>query len=78
METMMIQLKNIEMLQRFVEDCNQVDAELEAVSGDFTANPKSLMGMMTLNLMYPLELRVVSSRVPCERLFRIFRYYAVV
>ena len=77
METMMIRLKNFKMLQQFVEDCNRVDAEFEAISGDFTANPKSIMGMMTLDLMRPLELRVVSSRVPREELLRMFNNYAM-
>ena len=78
METMTIWLKNFKMLQQFVEDCNRVDAEFEAVSGDFTANPKSIMGMMTLDLIRPLELRVVSSKVPQEELFKMLSNYAVV
>ena len=77
METMMIRLKNYSMLQQFVEDCCSVDAEFEAVSGDFTANPKSIMGMMTLDLIRPLELRVVSSNVPQDELFSRLSSYAI-
>lgn len=78
MKNMTIWLRNLQMLQQFVEDCSQVDAELEAVSGDFTANPKSIMGMMTLDLLHPLELRVVSGGISEEEFQKLFGSYAPV
>ena len=72
---MMIRLDNIDKLKRFVDACSRIDAEMEAKSGSFISNPKSMLGLMTLNLSEPLELHVLSSKGRAEDIFEQLRDY---
>ena len=58
MNSIQIKLDNIKKLKQFVADCSLIDAKIEVVSGDAIADAKSIMGLMMLDLMKPLELRV--------------------
>ena len=75
MNTMMIMLDNIHTLKRFVDTCRGIDADMEVKSGRFISNPKSMLGLMTLNLSEPLELSVVSSNGRAEDVFAVLQDY---
>ena len=75
MHTMMIQLDNISKLKSFVDACSRIDAEMEVKSGSFISNPKSMLGLMTLNLSEPLELHVLASKEQAEDVFQILHDY---
>ena len=75
MNTMMIRLDNFEKLKSFVDDCSQFDEEMEVVSGRSIANAKSILGLMTLDLMHPLELRIISSESKSDEIMKLLRIY---
>lgn len=75
---MIIKLDNISKLKQFVDDCSKIDAEIEVEevgSNHFTANAKSFLGMTTLNLSGPLQLRVLAQSDHETNIYDAFRDY---
>ena len=57
MNTMQIRLNNFEDVRRFVRDCSGIPEDMELVSGDVSADPKSIIGLMAMDFSRPMELR---------------------
>lgn len=57
MDSLWIKLNNIYKVKQFVADCSALDLDLEVVAGEHIANAKSLLGVLSLPLSSPLELR---------------------
>lgn len=58
MKTLWIKLPNMGIVERFVASCTQWNAEFEVCAGEQTADAKSMLGLLSLNLAGPLELRI--------------------
>ena len=77
MKTIFVRLDSLQKLKRFVADCSGMPVELEVAAGEHTADAKSLVGLMTLPLSGPLELRFQADSVTQDKLIKILEPYRI-
>lgn len=77
MKRIWIKLFNRYAVNTFVEQCTRYDADFEIASGEHTANGKSLLGLMTLNLSAPLELRIREGQDDLADFFKQIEPYCI-
>ena len=53
-----ITLPNTRRVSEFVALANKYESQIRATSGTYTANAKSIMGMLTLDLSKPISVTV--------------------
>lgn len=51
-----IKLKNIKDIEAFNKLCTKFECDMDLVSGKYYINAKSIMGIFSLDLDYPLKL----------------------
>ena len=61
MKTVKIRLSSIEAVRDFVEIVRKYDSEVDLSSGRYVVDAKSIMGIFSLDLSKPLELRIISE-----------------
>lgn len=59
-----IRLNGIESVKRFENALRNEDGEYELVSGRYVIDAKSIMGIFSLDLTKPLELRSKNDDIP--------------
>jgi Phosphotransferase system, HPr-related proteins len=61
-------LDTFEKIKRFINVANRLDCELDLISGRYVVDGKSIMGIFSLDLSNPIEVRIISqnSQVPEE------------
>lgn len=57
MITMYITLSSIDEVRNFVNDISKLDGDFDLVSGRYVIDAKSIMGIFSLDLTKPLELK---------------------
>lgn len=57
MSTCKVRLNSIENVKNFVDALKSIDGNFELVSGKYVIDAKSIMGIFSLDLTRPLELR---------------------
>lgn len=60
MKTVILNLETIDKVKKFVNLVNQYDGEFDLVSGRYVVDAKSIMGIFSLDLSRPIELRFTS------------------
>ena len=66
METVTISLTQVTQVQQFVNVVSKVPYDVDMVSGRYTINAKSLLGIYSLDLNRPLQVVMYSD--DCEEL----------
>lgn len=66
MATCNVILNSIEAVKNFVQAVENTDSKLELVSGRYVIDAKSIMGIFSLDLTRPIELRSESGSIPSE------------
>ena len=66
METVTISLTQVNQVQQFVNVVSKVPYDVDMVSGRYTINAKSLLGIYSLDLNRPLQVGMYSD--DCEDL----------
>ena len=61
MKTIQISLNSIDKVKSFVNDITKFNNDFDLVSGRYVIDAKSIMGIFSLDLSKPLELRINSS-----------------
>lgn len=61
MQSVYVSLPNPEAVQAFVEQITMLDGEFELISGNYILDARSLMGIFSLDLTKPLQLRVYND-----------------
>ena len=64
MATCKVKLNSIENVKNFVNVLKGRDERFELVSGKYVIDAKSIMGIFSLDLTRPLELRAESDEIP--------------
>ena len=66
MEALTISLTQVSQVQQFVNTVNKYPFDVDRVSGRYTINAKSLLGIYSLDLTRPLQVLIYSD--DCEEL----------
>lgn len=66
MEALTISLTQVSQVQKFVNTVNKYPFDVDMVSGRYTINAKSLLGIYSLDLNRPLQVLIYSD--DCEDL----------
>lgn len=61
MKNVMIRLSTIADVQKFVNIVTRADADIDLVSGRYVVDAKSIMGIFSLDLLNPIELKAHTS-----------------
>jgi phosphotransferase system HPr-like phosphotransfer protein len=61
MKEMSVMLGNIEKAKHFVNIVSDYDEDLDLVRGRYCIDAKSIMGILSMDLKYPVTLRVNTS-----------------
>ena len=61
MKVVNIRLSAIEEVRNFVNIVSRFDGEVDLKSGRYVVDAKSIMGIFSLDLSKPLELRIISD-----------------
>ena len=61
MKTIQISLNSIGKVKSFVNAITQFDYDFDLISGRYVIDAKSIMGIFSLDLSKPLELRIISD-----------------
>ena len=75
MKTVQISLNSIDKVKSFVNAITQFEFDFDLVSGRYVIDAKSIMGIFSLDLSKPLELRVHSD--DCDELMAELDKYIV-
>jgi phosphocarrier protein HPr len=75
MKTANIRINTIEDVKNFVTTVTKCNYEVDIVSGRYAIDAKSIMGIFSLDLSMPLELRVHSD--DCDELMAELDKYIV-
>lgn len=58
MTTLEISLVTIDQIKRFVDLVSSIDGDADLVSGRYTVDAKSIMGIFSFDISKPMELRI--------------------
>lgn len=58
MKTIKISLDTVEKIKNFVTEINKFNSEFDLVSGRYTIDAKSIMGIFSLDISKPIELNI--------------------
>ena len=61
MKTCKVSLNSIEKVKKFVNTVSKYDTEFDLVSGRYVIDAKSIMGIFSLDLSKPIELRILED-----------------
>lgn len=56
-----IHISTIEDAKRFVEICSYYSDEINVYSGRYVIDGKSIMGILSLNLLEPIDVEIISK-----------------
>ena len=75
MKTVSIEINTIDDVKKFVSTVTKCDYDVDVVSGRYAIDAKSIMGIFSLDLSKPLELRIHSDE--CDELLAAIKNYIV-
>ena len=67
MKTVSVNLNSVETIKSFVSDLRKFDSDFDLVSGRYSVDAKSIMGIFALDLSKPLQLNIYSNN-NCEEI----------
>lgn len=71
-----VNLNNIESAKKFVEICNYYQSEINVYSGRYIIDGKSILGILSLNLLNPVEVEIVSkSEVEADSFINMMKQF---
>ena len=72
MQKMYVKFNDVEQVKHFVNVVNRVEANFEIGSGKRVVDPRSILGIFSLDLTQPQELRCDSDELPLADAFMAF------
>ena len=58
---LLVTINTIEKVNRFVKIANEFDCDIDVISGRYVLNAKSILGILSLNLLEPIKVVVHSN-----------------
>lgn len=74
MKTVKISLNTIEKVKNFVTEINNFNSEFDLVSGRYTIDAKSIMGIFSLDISKPIDLNIHNDEEADEVISRLSEY----
>lgn len=74
MKTVKISLDTIEKVKHFVAEINKFNSEFDLVSGRYTIDAKSIMGIFSLDISKPIDLNIHDEKAASEILEKLAPY----
>ncbi len=62
MEQICIKLDTFEKIKRFIDITTHLDYDLDLISGRYVVDGKSIMGIFSLDLTRPIEVRMIGTK----------------
>lgn len=74
MKTIKISLDTIEKVKKFVSEINKFNSEFDLVSGRYTIDAKSIMGIFSLDISKPIDLNIHDEKVVTDIMNKLAPY----
>ncbi len=74
MKTVKISLNTIEKVKNFVTEINNFNSEFDLVSGRYTIDAKSIMGIFSLDISKPIDLNIHNDEEADQVIARLSEY----
>ena len=75
-KTMTIELKTVDKVRSFAAAIGEIDGEFDLVLGRYVVDAKSVMGIFSLDISKPLELRILDDKLYDETLLKLGEFAA--
>jgi hypothetical protein len=62
LEQICIKLDTFEKIKRFIDITTHLDYDLDLISGRYVVDGKSIMGIFSLDLTRPIEVRMIGTK----------------
>ncbi len=72
MKTFMIKLSTIADVQKFVATVTMFESDVDIISGRYIIDAKSIMGLLSLDLSKPLEVKIYNCTADIEDKISLF------
>lgn len=77
MKTVQISLNTIDKVKSFVNEITKFDFDFDLVSGRYTIDAKSIMGIFSLDLTKNITLNILADDEDCDRVIELLDSYIV-
>ena len=77
MKTVQISLNSIEKVKSFVNDISKFNYDFDLVSGRYTVDAKSIMGIFSLDLTKNITLNILADDEECDKAIELLASYIV-
>lgn len=77
MKTVQISLNTIEKVKSFVNDISKFNFDFDLVSGRYTIDAKSIMGIFSLDLTKIITLNILADDEDCDKAIALLQSYIV-
>ena len=75
MKTVQISLNTIEKVKTFVNDISKFNFDFDLVSGRYTIDAKSIMGIFSLDLTKDITLNILADDEDCDKAIELLAPY---
>lgn len=72
-----VSLTNIDTVKSFVNIVTKIDADIDLASGRFVVDAKSILGIFSIDLSQPIELRIHADETEADEILRKLKDYLV-
>lgn len=77
MVTSKVSLTNIDRVKSFVNCVTKIDTDIDLISGRFVVDAKSILGIFSVDLSQPIELRIHADEKQADEILRQLSDYLV-
>ncbi len=77
MKTVKISLNSIDKVKSFVNDITKFESDFDLVSGRYVIDAKSIMGIFSLDLSKPIDLKIHADDAASEKILETLKPYIV-
>lgn len=72
-----VSLTNIDRVKSFVNCVTKIDTDIDLASGRFVVDAKSILGIFSIDLSQPIELRIHADEKQADEILRQLSDYLV-
>lgn len=77
MKKVNVLLNSIEAVRQFVDTISGYDCDMDMMTGNYVVDAKSIMGIFSMNLLHPLELRIYDDSKRADDIIHEIKPYII-